>query len=142
MAREATPSAGREASHVEEIENKPANSIRLTDYAQGALTEEEKQKVLGIDWLVSPTLQRRYQFLRNKKRSQILSQEENQELMTLSETVEKAEKDRLEYMVDILNAYSLAVEELIEIPGMSRKPRFANAVPTSTGEATDASITS
>jgi len=88
-------------------------------------TPQELMLLQKINQPISLATQTRYHQLRNKLHAATLTPEEHQELLTLTDTIEQAEADRLQALIELADLRRVALPELMQQLNLQTPPVYA-----------------
>ncbi len=77
------------------------------------LSAKEGELLLNINQFFNPDIQQRYQLLIKKRQQEELTNNEYEELLTLTELVEKHQSQRLQYLVELANLRGCSLEKVM-----------------------------
>ena len=77
------------------------------------LSEKEAELLLNINQSLNQDIQQRYQLLIKKRQQEELTNNEYEELLSLTELVEKNQAQRLQYLVKLANLRGCSLEKLM-----------------------------
>ncbi len=78
-----------------------------------SLSEKETELLLNINQLLNQDIQQRYQLLIKKRQNEELTNNEYEELLSLTELVEKEQTQRLESLVELATLRGCSLEQLM-----------------------------
>jgi hypothetical protein len=90
-----------------------------------APTSRELVLLQQINQPVPSATQTRYNLLRNKLHAETLSTEEHHELLTLTDTIEQAEGDRLQNLLELAELRQVSLPELMQQLNLQPPPVYA-----------------
>lgn len=77
------------------------------------LSAKEGELLLNINQVFNPDIQQRYQLLIKKRQQEELTNNEYEELLSLTELVEKHQSQRLQYLVELANLRGCSLEKVM-----------------------------
>lgn len=77
------------------------------------LSAKETELLLNINQVFNPYIQQRYQLLIQKRQQEELTNNEYEELLTLTELVEKHQAQRLQSLVELANLRGCSLEKVM-----------------------------
>lgn len=89
------------------------------------LPPSEVELVAQIQQPLPPDIQQRYRELREKLQAETLSAAEHQELLTLTDTIEQADADRLERLITLAQMRQVSLPDLMQQLGLGSPPVYA-----------------
>lgn len=84
------------------------------------LPQQEARLLKKINRGVAPAVRQRYAELNARLLDETLSEEEHNELLSLVETIEKADADRLKYLLELAQLRSTSLDALMDQMGIRR----------------------
>jgi hypothetical protein len=78
-----------------------------------------------INQPIVPSIQTRYNQLRNKLHAETLTPDEHQELLILTDIIEQAEADRLQALIDLADLRQVALPSLMQQLNLQTPPVYA-----------------
>ena len=84
------------------------------------LPQQEVRLLKKINRGVAPAVRQRYTELNAKLLDQTLTQEEHNELLSLVEIIEKADTDRLKYLLELAQMRNTSLDALMDQLGIQR----------------------
>lgn len=85
----------------------------------------EAELVAQIQQPPPPDIQQRYRELREKLQAEILTDQEHQELLTLIDTIEQADADRLQQLITLAQMRQDSFPDLMTQLGLQPPPVYA-----------------
>jgi hypothetical protein len=110
-------------SELNTVENR-VRVVKAKRKAALALTSKEKRRIAAIIQEVPEESRARYAALVRKQREATLHDEEQEELVRLSDWIELAEVKRLEYLVELATQRGVPLLTLMDILGI-KSPSYA-----------------
>lgn len=111
------------------VRQKLAIGLPLRDAPQqGAIASpppSEAELAEQIQHALPPDIQQRYRDLREKLQAEMLTDPEYQELLTLSDTVEQADVDRLRRLITLAQMRQVSLPDLMQQLGLGSPPVYA-----------------
>lgn len=86
------------------------------------LTQAESELLLKIKQGLPPAMQQKLDELIAKRQTQTLTSEEHQELMRLTEHIEKADAERLQHLLKLASLRNISLDELMQQLGIHPVP--------------------
>jgi hypothetical protein len=78
------------------------------------LSADETELMLKINQGLSPDMQTRFDELVGKRQAETLTQEEHQELLALTDQIEKADAERMKYLAELARIRGISLDVLME----------------------------
>lgn len=78
------------------------------------LSADETELMLKINQGLSPDMQTRFDELVGKRQAETLTQEEHQELLALTDQIEKADAKRMKYLAELARIRGISLDVLME----------------------------
>ena len=78
------------------------------------LSADETELMLSINQSLSPDIQTRFDELVAKRQAETLTQEEHQELLTLTDQIEKTDAERMKYLAELARIRGVSLDVLME----------------------------
>jgi hypothetical protein len=78
------------------------------------LSADETDLMLKINRRVSPDVQMRFNELVDKRQAEALTPEEHQELLSLTDQLEKADAERMKYLAELARIRGVSLDVLME----------------------------
>ncbi len=83
-----------------------------------SLMQQESELLLKINQAISVEIQNYYNDLIAKRETETLTDEEDRELLSLTEQIEKQQAQRIEYLVELANLRGISLNALMENLGI------------------------
>ena len=99
-----------------------ANSI-LAQRQVPNLSQRESELLARIDEIVKPEIYEQYQHLRDKMVQHVIDEREHEELLHLTEIMEVAQVERLQYLVELAQLRKTSLQDLMNQFGIETPPR-------------------
>ncbi|NJL23234.1 MAG: hypothetical protein HC895_24270 [Leptolyngbyaceae cyanobacterium SM1_3_5] len=90
-----------------------------------SLPPSEAELVAQIQQPLPPAIGQRYRELREKLQAEVLTDPEHQELLTLTDTVEQADADRLQRLITLAQMRQVSLPTLMQQLGLGSPPVYA-----------------
>jgi preprotein translocase subunit SecA len=88
-------------------------ALLLAQRKVASLPQHEAELLLQINQGLPENIQRRYDELRDKLKSETITPEEHQELLTLTDTTEQADADRLQHLIELSQLRQMPLNDLM-----------------------------
>ena len=83
------------------------------------LTKSETELMKQINLGIIPATWERYAFLRKRKKDQVLTESEYEELLTISDKIEMANAERIEALGELANLRGISIRALMRSLGIT-----------------------